>query len=149
MYNCINFQVIIDEGVPFNYGTEGSSGLDLTSQEPDFHLWPSEVKLINTGVKIWIEDPNFAGFIIPRSGKGHKGLVVGNLVGLIDSDYQGYLKVSLWNRNPVGTPPILVTKNEAIAQLVIMPTFRIVPTKVKEFTNVSKRAEGGFGSTGN
>ncbi len=128
------------------YATTGSAGLDLRAclDEP-LEIAPGEVKLIPTGLAIHINDPGYAATILPRSGLGHKhGVVLGNLVGLIDSDYQGPLMLSCWNRSDKS---YTIQPAERIAQLVVMPVSRVTFDVVDEFTN-SDRGEGGFGSTG-
>ena len=128
------------------YATQGSAGLDLRAciDEP-IELVPGATTLIPTGLAIHISDPGFAALILPRSGLGHKhGIVLGNLVGLIDSDYQGELMVSCWNR---GSAAFTITPQERIAQLVIVPVQQVAFQEVSEFT-VSDRGTGGFGSTG-
>lgn len=129
-----------------HYGTEGSAGLDLRAcLEDTLVLNPGETKLIPTGMSIYIEDTGLAAMILPRSGLGHKhGIVLGNLVGLIDSDYQGELMVSCWNR---GDTPFTMEVGERIAQLVIVPVIQAEYNIVEEF-KASDRGEGGFGSTG-
>lgn len=129
-----------------SYATDGSAGIDLRAclGEP-LQLQPSETKLINTGIAIYLADPNMAATILPRSGLGHKhGIVLGNLVGLIDSDYQGPLMVSCWNR---GAQVYAIQPGERIAQLVIMPVLRAHFEIVSDFDQ-SERGEGGFGSSG-
>lgn len=128
------------------YATQGSAGIDLRAcLEADLHLAPGETTLIPTGLSLYIEDPNLAAMILPRSGLGHKhGIVLGNLVGLIDSDYQGQLMVSCWNR---GDTTFAISVGERIAQLVVVPVVQIDFDLVSEF-QVSERGEGGFGSTG-
>lgn len=127
--------------------TPGSAGIDLRAViDEEFTLYPGEAKLVGSGIAIHIKDPGFAGFILPRSGLGHKkGLVVGNLVGLIDSDYQGEIMVSLWNRTE--SSYIKVQPMDRIAQIVIAPV--VVPhfCIVNEFEE-TERGEGSFGSTG-
>lgn len=128
------------------YETTGSAGLDLRAciTEP-LVIEPSEVKLVSTGIAIHIKDQSLAATILPRSGLGHKhGIVLGNLVGLIDSDYQGPLMVSCWNR---GSNSYTITPGERIAQLVILPVLRANFEIVSNFGE-SARGEGGFGSTG-
>ncbi|NVK39249.1 MAG: dUTP diphosphatase [Gammaproteobacteria bacterium] len=129
-----------------HYGTEGSAGLDLRAcLEDTLVLNPGETKLIPTGMSIYIEDNGLAAMILPRSGLGHKhGIVLGNLVGLIDSDYQGELMVSCWNR---GDTPFTMEVGERIAQLVIVPVVQAEFDMVSEF-EATDRGEGGFGSTG-
>ena len=128
------------------YATPGSAGLDLRAcvTEPVV-LAPGETQLIPTGLAIHIADPGLAAMILPRSGLGHKhGIVLGNLVGLIDSDYQGPLMVSCWNR---GNAAFTIQPLERIAQLVIVPVVQASFRVVEEF-DASHRGEGGFGSTG-
>ena len=128
------------------YATPGSAGLDLRAclAEP-LTLEPNAWQLVPTGIAIYLRDPNFAAIILPRSGLGHKhGIVLGNLVGLIDSDYQGQLMVSAWNRSNVA---FTIAPLERIAQLVIVPVVQAQFRVVAEFP-VSARGEGGYGSTG-
>ena len=129
-----------------HYGTDGSAGLDLRAcLEDTLVLQPGETKLIPTGMSIYIEDTGLAAMILPRSGLGHKhGIVLGNLVGLIDSDYQGELMVSCWNR---GDSAFTMEVGERIAQLVIVPVVQAEFDLVSDF-EASDRGEGGFGSTG-
>ena len=128
------------------YATPGSAGLDLRAcTDAPIDLAPGATTLIPTGIAIYIADPGFAALILPRSGLGHKhGIVLGNLVGLIDSDYQGELMVSCWNR---GTASFTINPQERIAQLVIVPVQQASFTEVSEFAH-SDRGAGGFGSTG-
>ncbi len=128
------------------YATAGSAGLDLRACIGDrMSLAPGQTELIPTGIAIHIQDPGLAAVVLPRSGLGHKhGIVLGNLVGLIDSDYQGQLFVSLWNR---GATPFDLAPMERIAQLVIVPVVRANFREVDQFTE-SDRGTGGFGSTG-
>lgn len=128
------------------YATPGSAGLDLRAcLDETLTLEPGQTELIPTGLSIHIEDPNLCAMILPRSGLGHKhGIVLGNLVGLIDSDYQGQLFVSCWNR---GHTTFEVTPGERIAQLVLVPVVQAEFEVVDEFTD-SHRGEGGFGSSG-
>ena len=129
-----------------DYATDGSAGLDLRaclSQSLD--LQPGQTELIPTGMAIHIGDPGLAAMILPRSGLGHKhGIVLGNLVGLIDSDYQGQLMVSCWNR---GQSSFRIEVGERIAQLVFVPVVQAALQQVEEFES-SARGEGGFGHTG-
>lgn len=128
------------------YATPGSAGLDLRAclSEP-LTLLPNAWQLVPTGIAIYLADPNFAAIILPRSGLGHKhGIVLGNLVGLIDSDYQGQLMVSAWNRSDV---TFTIDPMERIAQLVIVPVVQAQFNVVTEFP-ASVRGEGGYGSTG-
>jgi dUTP pyrophosphatase len=128
------------------YGTSGSAGLDLRACiDAVIEIAPSQTVLVPTGLAIYVEDPRYAAFILPRSGLGHKhGIVLGNLVGLIDSDYQGQLMVSTWNRSAT---PFKLEPMERLAQLVIMPVQQVELKIVEEFTE-SSRGVGGFGSTG-
>ena len=129
------------------YATPGSAGLDLRAclDEP-LTLQPNAWKLVSTGIAIHLEDPGYAALILPRSGLGHKhGIVLGNLVGLIDSDYQGQLMVSAWNRSDVA---FTIEPMERIAQLVVVPVVQAQFKVVTEFAAASARGEGGYGSTG-
>jgi dUTP pyrophosphatase len=128
------------------YATAGSAGLDLRAcLDAPLELQPGAAALIPTGLAIHIADPGLAGLLLPRSGLGHKhGIVLGNLVGLIDSDYQGPLMVSCWNR---GAAAYTVQPMERIAQLVIVPVVQAMFRRVESFED-SARGEGGFGSTG-
>jgi dUTP pyrophosphatase len=128
------------------YATSGSAGLDLRAclDEP-LILEPGSTHLVPTGLAIHLADPAYAAVILPRSGLGHKhGIVLGNLVGLIDSDYQGQLMVSTWNR---GTTAFVLNPFERLAQLVVVPVVQVQFNLVEEFTD-SARGVGGFGSTG-
>jgi dUTP pyrophosphatase len=128
------------------YGTPGSAGLDLRACiDAAITIKPGETVLIPTGLAIHIDNPGYAAMILPRSGMGHKhGIVLGNLVGLIDSDYQGQLMVSTWNR---GQTEFVLQPMERLAQLVIVPVLQVGFNIVEEFGD-SQRGEGGFGSTG-
>lgn len=137
----------IGQSIPLpEYSTEGAAGLDLRACiESDLELNPSACELIPTGIAIDIRDPQVAAVLLPRSGLGHKhGIVLGNLVGLIDSDYQGQVFVSCWNR---GTQTFTVRPGDRIAQMVFVPVIRPSLVEVEEF-EASARAEGGFGHTG-
>jgi deoxyuridine 5'-triphosphate nucleotidohydrolase len=128
------------------YATAGSAGLDLRAcVDAPLVLSPGAAQLLPTGLSIWLEDPGLAAVILPRSGLGHKhGIVLGNLVGLIDSDYQGPLMVSCWNR---GNAPYTIEPGERIAQLVVVPVVQVDLQVVQEFT-ATERGAGGFGSSG-
>ena len=128
------------------YATIGSAGLDLSACiKESLQLLPGETQLIPTGIAIHIADPNLAAMVLPRSGLGHKyGVVLGNLVGLIDSDYQGELLISCWNR---GANHFTIQPGERIAQLVLVPIVRAEFDVVTEFTT-TQRGGGGFGHTG-
>jgi dUTP pyrophosphatase len=129
-----------------HYATAGSAGMDLRAllDEP-LTLAPGECQLVRTGIAIYIEDPGLAGMILPRSGLGHKhGIVLGNLVGLIDSDYQGELMISVWNR---GQNAFTLTPFDRLAQYVLVPVVQAELSLVDAFAD-SLRGSGGFGSTG-
>jgi dUTP pyrophosphatase len=140
---------VLDERIRANlpaYATGGSAGLDLRAciEEP-MTLRPGDSALIPSGLAIHLGDPGLAAIVIPRSGLGHKhGIVLGNLVGLIDSDYQGQVLVSCWNR---GKEPFVVNPLERIAQLVVVPVVQVALNVVDAFEE-SARGAGGFGSTG-
>lgn len=128
------------------YATEGSAGLDLRAcMNEALQLAPGQAELIPTGMAIYLADPNYAAMILPRSGLGHKqGIVLGNLVGLIDSDYQGELKVSCWNR---GQDHVTLQPGDRIAQMIIVPIIQAAFEQVDEF-QATARGTGGFGSSG-
>jgi dUTP pyrophosphatase len=128
------------------YATPGSAGLDLRACiDGPITLEPNGWQLVGTGIAIHLADPSYAALILPRSGLGHKhGIVLGNLVGLIDSDYQGELKISAWNRSDT---PFVLQPMERLAQLVIVPVVQAQFRVVTEFA-ASQRGEGGYGSTG-
>lgn len=130
-----------------NYATDGAAGLDLRACiDQPITIKAQETVLVGTGLAIFIADPNYAGLILPRSGLGHKhGIVLGNLVGLIDSDYQGELLVSLWNRSK---QDFVLQPAERMAQYVVVPVLRPSFAIVDDFDAQSVRAAGGFGSTG-
>jgi len=150
MKQAIQLKIVNDKigkDIPLpTYATEGSAGLDLRAcLDEAIILKPGDTKLIPTGLSIYIQDPGLAATILPRSGLGHKhGIVLGNLVGLIDSDYQGELMVSCWNR---GQTEFTVEAGERIAQLVLLPVVQAEFDIVTEFVT-SDRGTGGFGSTG-
>lgn len=129
------------------YATPGSAGLDLRAcLDAAVTLQPNAWQLIPTGIAIHLDNANFAALILPRSGLGHKhGIVLGNLVGLIDSDYQGQLMVSAWNRSPTA---FTIEPMERIAQLVIVPVVQAQFNVVADFAAASERGAGGYGSTG-
>jgi len=130
-----------------HYGTKGSAGLDLRACiEKDMMIEPGQTVLIPTGMAIHLDDPGLAAMLLPRSGLGHKhGIVLGNLVGLIDSDYQGPLMVSCWNRSEEAYK---IAVGDRIAQMVIVPVLQPVFTQVEEFGDATERGDGGFGHTG-
>jgi len=139
---------LIGESIPLPaYATEGSAGMDLRACiDTPLCMKPGDTKLIPTGMAIYINNPNYAAVILPRSGLGHKhGIVLGNLVGLIDSDYQGELMVSCWNR---GQSEFTIEQGERIAQLVIVPVAQTRLKLVSEFESTTARGAGGFGSSG-
>lgn len=129
-----------------HYATSASAGLDLRACiDAPIVMAPGDAQMIPTGLSIYIADPAFAGMILPRSGLGHKhGIVLGNLVGLIDADYQGPLMISAWNR---GKEAFTLNPMERLAQLVIVPVQQVQLNVVEEFT-ATERGTGGFGSTG-
>ena len=131
---------------PPHYATPGAAGLDLRAcLDAPLTIVPGETTLVRTGMAIHLADPGLAALIVPRSGLGHKhGIVLGNLVGLIDSDYQGELMVSVWNR---GQAAFTLNPLERIAQLVVVPVLQVAFNVVDDFA-ASARGEGGFGSTG-
>jgi dUTP pyrophosphatase len=144
----IDFKILnplIKDHIP-TYASEGSAGLDLRACINDpVVINPGKTELIPTGISIFIQDPGYAGLILPRSGLGHKhGIVLGNLVGLIDSDYQGELFISTWNR---GTSSFTINSLDRIAQLVIVPVSQATFNLVSDYSK-SDRGDGGFGSTG-
>lgn len=137
----------IGEAFPLpSYATQGSAGLDLRAcLDAPLTLEPSQTTLLPTGLAIHIEDPQLAAVILPRSGLGHKhGIVLGNLVGLIDSDYQGELKISCWNRS---SESFMINPGDRIAQLVFVPVVQVLFETVDDFIT-SDRSTGGFGSSG-
>jgi len=137
-------------GVP-NFQTEGAAAVDLFACTQGTVRIEAQAPavLINSGIAISFGDYSIAGLVLPRSGLGHKkGLVLGNTVGLIDPDYDGEILISVWNRNPIGTPPIEINAGERIGQLVFVPIIRPSFEVVDEFTNRTVRGSGGFGSTG-
>ena len=129
-----------------HYATPGAAGLDLRACiEAPVKIHPGDTMLIPTGIAIHLADPGLAAMILPRSGLGHKhGIVLGNLVGLIDSDYQGEIMVSTWNR---GNESFTLNPLDRLAQLVVVPVLQVAFNVVEEFA-ASERGEGGFGSTG-
>lgn len=130
-----------------SYATPGSAGLDLRARiDAPVTLEPGQWQLIPTGMAMYLKDPGYAAMILPRSGMGHKhGIVLGNLVGLIDSDYQGQLMVSAWNRSQTA---FTLQPMDRLAQLVIVPVVQPSFNVVDEFEAPSERGEGGYGSTG-
>ena len=144
----IDFKILnplVKDHIP-TYASEGSAGLDLRACINDpVAINPGKTELIPTGISIFIKDPGYAGLILPRSGLGHKhGIVLGNLVGLIDSDYQGELFISTWNR---GISSFTINSLDRIAQLVIVPVSQATFNLVSDYSK-SDRGDGGFGSTG-
>lgn len=129
------------------YATPASAGMDLRAclSEPTT-LAPGEVQLISTGLSILINDPGFMATLVPRSGLGHKhGIVLGNLIGIIDADYTGPVMLSVWNR---GSAPYTIQPLDRIAQMIVIPIARVAWEVVEDFSTASARGEGGFGSTG-
>ena len=148
--NIVQVKVLdsrIGDTIPFpQYASKGAAGLDLrVCAEKAITIEPGQVHLLSTGIAIYLADPNYAAVLLPRSGLGHQhGIVLGNLVGLIDSDYQGEIKVSCWNR---GHCPYEIQVGERIAQLVILPVIQAQFQFVEDFV-ASERSENGFGSSG-
>lgn len=152
----INAKILNDLVTPemLQPSTPGSAGIDLRAAnfpdndaEVDFGYWylyPGNCNKIGTGIAIHLDNPGYAAIILPRSGLGHKGLILGNTIGLIDSDYQGEIILSVWNRSP---DPIRINQMDRIAQLVIMPVIQPVFNFVDSFEK-TERGDGGFGSTG-
>jgi dUTP pyrophosphatase len=137
----------LGESIPLpEYSTDGSAGVDLRAcLDQVLTVTPGETRLVATGLALHIADPGLAAVLLPRSGLGHKhGIVLGNLVGLIDSDYQGEIMISVWNR---GTEEFSINPGERIAQLVVVPVVQVDFELVEEFT-ASQRGSGGFGHTG-
>lgn len=148
---------------PLMYATEGSAAVDLRSDR-DFVLYPGEQITVESGLRIWLKDPNYVGLVYARSGTGTKGLVLGNHTGVIDSDYQGQLYICLYNRHvPVHEHEYSdsdayeaalekvtwrVKRGDRVAQYLVTPVVHPNFTVVQEFSNATKRGEGGFGSTG-
>jgi dUTP pyrophosphatase len=141
----LNPRVGVDFPLP-QYATQGSAGLDLRACiEKPLELAPGRAQLIPTGLAIYLADPGLAALVLPRSGLGHRhGIVLGNLVGLIDSDYQGELMVSCWNR---GEAPFTLKPGERIAQLVVVPVVQVELEVVEDF-EATARGRGGFGHSG-
>lgn len=150
MHTAIQLKILdprIGQSIPLpTYATGGAAGLDLrVCIDSPLQIASQETVLLPTGIAIYIADPSLAAVILPRSGLGHKhGIVLGNLVGLIDSDYQGELKISCWNRN---AEHFTINPGDRIAQLVFVPVVQTTFNVVEEFTT-SDRGEGGFGSSG-
>ena len=137
----------IGDDIPLpSYSTPGSAGMDLRAcLDESLNLAPTETSLIPTGIAIFVADPGYAALILPRSGLGHKhGIVLGNLVGLIDSDYQGELMISAWNR---GASNFATEPGDRIAELVVVPVQQVEFSVVSEFSSTDRGA-GGFGSSG-
>lgn len=141
---------LYDWGLP-RYQTQGAAAIDLyASLETPLVLLPqAKAELVSTGMRVLIGNPAVVGLLAPRSGAGHKlGLVLGNLQGVIDSDYSGTLYVSAWNRSPPGTEPLTIQPGDRIAQMLFMPVLRPEFRFVNTFSQATERGAGGFGSTG-
>jgi dUTP pyrophosphatase len=136
-------------GLP-RYQSEMAAAVDLFAcLDAPLSLTPhTAAQLVPAGIAIHIGDPALAAIIVPRSGLGHRGLVLGNLVGVLDADYTGPVMISVWNRNAPGSPPIVIEPGDRIAQLMFVPVVRPAFDVVDEFTALSLRGAGGFGSTG-
>lgn len=138
-------------GLP-GYGSAAAAGIDLFACVTETLVIEPQTpaQLVPAGIAVHIGDPHIAALIVPRSGLGHRrGLVMGNLVGVIDADYLGPLLISVWNRNPAGTEPIAIEPGDRIAQLLFVPVIRPRFAVVGEFSQTTERGSGGFGSTGN
>lgn len=141
---------VFDWGLP-RFQTAGAAGVDLFACVDETTLITPQTPaiLIKSGIAISFGDMSIAGLILPRSGLGHKkGLVLGNTIGLVDPDYAGEILISVWNRNPAGSPPIKINAGERIGQLVFVPIIRPTFDVVDSFSQQTARAAGGFGSTG-
>ncbi|MCD6047272.1 MAG: dut [Gammaproteobacteria bacterium] len=139
---------LIGKEIPMpQYATEGAAGMDLRACITQaFLMQPGQCELIPTGLAIHIADPGYAAIILPRSGLGHKhGIVMGNTIGLIDSDYQGELKISCWNRS---SEAYTIQPGDRIAQLMVIPVVQVQLQQVEAFSESSSRGDGGFGHTG-
>jgi len=139
-----------DWGLP-RYQSEMAAAIDLHAciDAPLSLAGGSPAQLVSSGIALHLADPHLAAVVVPRSGLGHKkGLVLGNLMGVIDADYTGTVIISVWNRNPAGTPPIEIAPGERIAQLLFVPIVRPAFEVVETFSTESRRGSGGFGSTG-
>lgn len=157
MLTKVEIQKIHPRATLPTYGTRHSAGADLRvviDQESEgqekiagsITLQPGEVRLMNTGLRVFIKDPNYVGVIAPRSGLGHKkGIILGNTVGVIDADYNGELMISLWNRS---SEPVEIIDQQAVAQYLILPVFQVNFEEVSEFSETTDRGAGGFGHTG-
>ena len=148
----LNYKVLdqrLGKSIPLpQYATNGSAAMDLRAviDEEEVIIKAGESLLVGTGLAFHIADPNYCALVLPRSGLGFKnGIVLGNLVGLIDSDYQGELKVPLWNRSK---EDFLLKLGERIAQMLIVPVMQVELNQVQEFSQESQRGTGGFGHTG-
>lgn len=158
--DCFNHKTGQYNNLP-EYATSGSAAVDLRSVE-DVTIYPGECKMIKTGIAIWIGydyqaypgsygyggSADVAGIIVPRSGLGTKGLILANTIGVIDEDYQGELLISAWNRSRLKTGRIRINKGERIAQMMFVPVIKAQWQVVDEFSNITERSDGGFGSTG-
>lgn len=141
---------LLDWGLPA-FQTPGSAAVDLFAclNAPLPVAPQAPAVLVGAGIALLFDDPSMAGLILPRSGQGHRrGLVLGNSTGLIDPDYTGEILISIWNRNPPGTPPIVVEPGERIAQMIFVPVLRPQFTVVDRFSRQTQRSANGFGSTG-
>lgn len=143
-------QRLVGWGLP-RYETAMAAGIDLRAclDAPLAIEAGAPALLVASGIAIHLADPQLAAIVVPRSGLGHKkGLVLGNLMGVIDADYTGPIMISVWNRSALGTPPIVIEPGERIAQMLFVPIVRPVFDMVADFTAASTRGAGGFGSTG-
>ena len=151
--NSVNIETkivnpLIGEAIPLpSYATDGSAAIDLRAcLEEQIGIQPGETVLVGSGIAINIKDPNIVGIIVPRSGLGiHKGIILANTMGVIDSDYQGEIKIALLNRGP---NQYTVKPADRICQMLFMPVTRVTLKMVQEFSNATNRGSGGFGHTG-
>lgn len=149
MFSNVEVKILDPRAKLPQYGTNGSAGADLrvVLDEP-LLLQPGETALVGTGLAIFVKDPNYVGLVMPRSGLGHKkGIVLGNLTGVIDSDYHGELKISLWNRSKDGQA-VEIQPGDAVAQYLVVPVVQVGFEVVEEFSDNTTRGGGGFGHTG-
>lgn len=149
MFSNVEVKILDPRAKLPQYGTNGSAGADLrvVLDEP-LLLQPGETALVGTGLAIFVKDPNYVGLVMPRSGLGHKkGIVLGNLTGVIDSDYHGELKISLWNRSKDGQA-VEIQPGDAVAQYLVVPVVQVGFEVVEEFSDNTTRGSGGFGHTG-
>ncbi len=147
---CILDKRLLEWGIP-RYQSEMAAAIDLFAciSEPVTLAAGSSAMLVSAGFSLFLRNPHLAAMVLPRSGLGHRsGLVLGNLVGLIDADYQGPVMVSVWNRNGEGSVPVTIMPGDRLAQMIFVPVVRPVFSVVESFSEKTERGSGGFGSTG-